>query len=81
MRELVKGSIDILMVSKTKLDDSFPQSQFLIESFHSPLRLDRNKNGVGIFLYVREDIPVKLLSHGFPSMESFFVEINFYNKK
>ena len=32
-------------------------------------------------LYVREDIPVKLLSHDFFCTESFFIEINLYNKK
>ena len=32
-------------------------------------------------LYVREDIPAKLLSHDFPSAESFFIEINLYKKK
>ena len=31
LSEQVKGSIDILMVSETKLDDSFPKGQFLIE--------------------------------------------------
>ena len=54
------------MVSETKLDDSFPEDQFLIYSFHSPFRFDRKKNGGGIMLYVREDIPAKLLSHDFP---------------
>ena len=34
-----------------------------------------------ILLYVREDIPAKLLSHDFPCAESFFVEINLYKKK
>ena len=38
----VKGSIDILMVSETKLNDSFPEGQFLIEGFHSPFRFDCN---------------------------------------
>lgn len=51
------------MVSETKLDGSFPQVRFLIETFYSPFRFDRNKNGGGIILYVREDIPVKLRSH------------------
>ena len=32
-------------------------------------------------LYVREDIPAKLLSHDFPCAESFFVEINLCKKK
>ena len=74
--EQVKGSIDILMVSETKLDDSFPEAQFLIEGFHSPFRFDRNINGGGIMMYVREDIPTKLLSHDFQGVESVFVEMN-----
>ena len=41
--EQVKGSIDILMVSETKLDDSFPKGQFLMEGFHSPFKFDRNR--------------------------------------
>ena len=69
------------MVSETKLDDSFPEGQFLIEGFHSRFRFDRNRNGGGILLYVREDIPAKLLSHDFPSAESFFIEINLHKKK
>ena len=69
------------MVSETKLDDNFPEGQFLIKGFHSPFRFDRNRNGGGIMLYVREDIPANLLSHDFPSAESFFIEINLYKKK
>ena len=53
LSEQVKGSIDILMVSETKLDDSFPEGQFLIEGFHSPFRFDRNRNCGGIMLYTR----------------------------
>ena len=48
------------MVSETKLDDSFPQGQFIINGFKSPFRLDRNKNCGGIMLYIREDIPANL---------------------
>ena len=32
-------------------------------------------------IYVREDIPAKLLSHDFLSPENFFLEINLYKKK
>ena len=28
-------------------------------------------------LYIREDIPARVLSHNFPSAESFFIEIIF----
>ena len=77
----VKDSIGILIASKTKLDDSFPEALFLMEGFHSPLRFDRNRNGEGLMPYVREDISAKLLSHDFRRAESFFVKINLYNKK
>ena len=77
--EQVKGSIDILTVSK--LGDGFPGAQFLIEGLHSPLGFDRNINGGGIMLYVLEDIPTKLLSHDFPGEESFFIKINLDKKK
>ena len=78
LSEQVKGSIDILIL--TKLDDSFPEGQSLIEGFHSPFRFDRKRNGGGITLYVQEDIPAKLLSHDYPCAESFFVKIKFIKR-
>ena len=58
----ITGNIDILMVSETKLDNSFPVSQFLIDGYTSPFRIDRDNNGGGIMLFVREYIPCKHLS-------------------
>ena len=81
LSEQIKGSIDILMVSETELDDSFAEGQLLIKGFHSLFRFDRNRNGGEIMLYVREDIPANLLSHDFSSAESFFIEIKLYKKK
>ena len=52
--------LDILIICKTKLDDSFPETQFYIERFRTPFRLDRNKHGGGI-LYVRNNINAILL--------------------
>ena len=69
--EQVKGSIDILMLSETKLDDSFPEAQFLIEGFHSPFRFDCNINGGGIILYVREVSPLSYLVMTFPGWKAF----------
>lgn len=50
---------DILMVSKTKLDLSFPQSHFIIEGYPPPFRYNRNSDGGGIFLFIKKDIPAK----------------------
>ena len=47
---------DILMKNETKLDASFPVIQFCINGFSTPYRLDRNRNGEGIIIYVREYI-------------------------
>ena len=54
-------NLDMLMISETKLDESFPVSQYLIPGFEKPIRLDRSSSGGGIMLYIREGIPFKLL--------------------
>ena len=56
------GNVDVLMISETKIDDSFPVGQFLIEGLCTPYRLDRNSKGGGILLYVREGIPSNLIT-------------------
>ena len=55
----VDNNLDILMVSETKIDDTFPESQFLIEGFSTPCSLDCTAKGGGILLYIREDKPSK----------------------
>ena len=78
----VKGNIDVLMVSEAKIDDSFPVDNFVIDGFSTPYRSDRDSNGGGIMLYVREDIPSSLLATDEKShIESFYVELNLRNKK
>ena len=78
----VKGKIDVLMVSETKIDDSFPAGSFVIDGFSTPYRLDRDSNGGGIMLYVREDIPSNLLATDEKNhVESFYVELNLRNEK
>ena len=44
------------MVTETQLE-SFSVSQFFINDISSSFHLDRNRNVVGILLYIREDIP------------------------
>ena len=53
----ITGSIDILMISETKLDETFLIDQFIIEGFSVLYRADQNGNGAEIMLFVREDIP------------------------
>ena len=59
--EAVRGNIDILLITETKLDSSFPSAQF--HMYNTPHRLHRNANGEGLLLYVREDIPSKKIDN------------------
>ena len=54
----VAQNVDILMLSETKLDSTFPSIQSLINGFSVPRRLDQNSKGSGILLYVRDKIIV-----------------------
>ena len=44
----IRGNVDILMTSETKIDDSSPTRQFLINGYTAPHRLERNSIGGGI---------------------------------
>ena len=82
LSDLIKGKVDILLISETKLDESFPSSQFSIPGFSTPYRLDRTGRGGGIMLYVREDVPSKRIHSDLSAnLECFFVEFNLYKKK
>ena len=69
--------LDILIISETKLDDSFPEAQFYIEGFRTPFRLDRDQHGGGTLLYLRNIINAILLKDlVFPNnIEAFFTEV------
>ena len=77
---IIKDNIDILMISETKLDSSFPKGQFQLHGYSEPYRLDRNGYGGGILLYIREDIPSKIIESKM-NIEGFFVELNLRRKK
>ena len=83
LREVIGNHLDILTIQETKLDSSFPIAQFLIDGYSVPYRLDRNRDGGGVMIYVREDIPSKLLSkHTFTeTIEGLFIEVNLRKTK
>ena len=80
---LVTSDIDILMISETKIDKSFPLLQFSIYEFSMPYRRDGNSHDGGILVYFRNSITEKLLKlENLPSdIEAIFIEINIKNKK
>ena len=70
-----------MLVSGTKIDDDFPQDQFVIDGFRAPHRLDQNCLGGGLILLLREDILSNLLTIEAKPIECFYVELNLCNKK
>ena len=81
LKDQIKGNIDTLVISETKIDDNFRHSQFLIEGFSKPYILDRNSNGGETLLNVRGDMPSNLLAIENKPIESFSVELNLRNDK
>ena len=80
---IIDNNVDILVLSETKLDGTFPESQFSINGFKKPYRKDRNKFGGGVMIYVRDDIPSQekdkfKLPDG---IEGIIVEINLRKSK
>ena len=83
LKEVIGKNLDILCIQETKLDSSFPPHQFIIDGYSEPYRLDRNRDGGGVLIYVREDIPSKCLTkHNFTKyVEGLFLEINLRKTK
>ena len=52
---LTEGHLDVLCISETKLDSSFPDAQFAVEHL-SLYRSDRNAHGGGILCYIKSNI-------------------------
>ena len=48
--------INILVVTKTKLDEVFLESHFLIDVFSKPYRLDRNKNASDVMSFICDTV-------------------------
>ena len=69
------------MISETKIDDTFPVGNILMDRFSSLYRLGRDSMGGRIVLYVRDDIPSNLLSIEMKPTEKFYVELNLRNNK
>ena len=74
--------IDILMISETKLDNTFPYALYHLKDFSNPYRSDRNSHSGGILVFVRDNIPSNLvkLDQNFGNFEGFFIELELSKK-
>ena len=82
LMSIIKNEIDIFMISETKIDNSFQISQFTMTGYSIPLRLDRTSHGGGILLFVREDIPCRIIKTDCDAdFKGILAEINLRKKK
>ena len=84
LRQICKISpLEILCVDETKLDSSFPNSQFRIEGYICPpYRRDRDNHGVGKMVFIREGLITKRLENSETKLsETICLELTVSNKK
>ena len=83
LKLLLGKSLDIICISETKLDETFPTAQFAIEGFSKPYRLDITSNSGGLLFYVKANLPSKLIRfYNFPSeIQCIPIELNISTKK
>ena len=66
LKEAIGSKIGILLMAKTKLDETFSiyfreiLSHFILEEFTSPYSLDRTEHSRDLTLFVRNDMSFKL---------------------
>ena len=67
----------MIIISETKVDNSFPDGQFFLDDFGTPFRLDRNRNG-GVLCF---SVEMTFLQKLFLQMTGLLnVELNFRKK-
>ena len=80
---MIEQNIDIVCIAETKLDSSFPISQFHLPGYSLPYRYDKSAKSGGLLVYVKETIPSKSL-HEFTitnDIQVIPIEINFRKSK
>ena len=77
----VKGKINALVISETKIENSFPTGNFVIDGYSTPYILYRNSNSDRILLYIREDILPYLIATVKDTIEISYVQLNLRNEK
>ena len=80
---ILEDSLDIFSLAETKLDGSFPNSQFQLPGYQSPFRLDCTSQSGGLLTYVKDGIPARLLTNFKfdPLMQVIPIELNFRKTK
>ena len=81
--EYLGNTINILMIAETKLDESFPDSQFKIPGMKKPYRLDVTSNSGGLLVYIDTNISSKMifLNSTPKDIQALIFEINIKSRR
>ena len=77
LKDIVPKYINILILTETKLDETFLICQCLMDYLSQPYRFDRNKHGSEVMVYIWDIIPSKVLeNHSCPNnIECLFIKL------
>ena len=76
---MIRDNVDLLLISETNINSSFPTAQFHIDGY-TIHRRNRGENGGGLVLYVREDVPSVLWIID-SEIEAFYADLTIRRKK
>ena len=62
LKSMLEENLDIFCIVETKIDKSYPESQFCIPGYRKPYRLDISDKSGGLLVYVKETLPSRLLT-------------------
>ena len=81
---IIDSNVETVTIAETKLDSSFLSAQFIVDGNSAPYRKDRNANGGGLLVCIKEVIPSCELKNHPPMSNSFdaiVIKINFSKVK
>ena len=81
LADQIKKNVNVLVVSETKLNDSFLVDQFKIPGNISAFCIGHNQFSGSIMVFVREDISSKFLSIEYLPTKGVYIELNLCKKK
>ena len=84
MKEIIqKLRIQVMIISETKIDGSYPDAQFAIPGYTPPYRSDRKKGGGGILAYLSSNVICKRLKvpRCYKTIESVVLEIKLKDRQ
>ena len=67
--------IDILIISETKLDNTFPHALSHLKGFSNPYSFDRKSHGGGFLVNERDNIPYDLVNLDQTSLKTLRVSL------